>query len=127
MDPPAAPETRDPLRSEEAEELVDELAFAERTESEIRGALGRAELGDALGEEKFTEVMTRARAARERVPRPLGKVLPRVGSLNLFADINGGRLVARADSTSTGRSANAWGIIQLRLRPRHRSEWWRCC
>jgi hypothetical protein len=72
------PENADFLRREAAAELVGELAFAERTESEIRAALERAELSDALGEEKFNEVLRVARVARDRVARPLGKILPRV-------------------------------------------------
>lgn len=78
METPEPNENPDFLRHEAAVELVSELAFAERTESEIRAALDRAELGDALGEDKFNEVLLVARTARERLARPLGKMLPRV-------------------------------------------------
>jgi hypothetical protein len=109
------PENADFLRREAAAELVGELAFAERTESEIRAALERAELSDALGEEKFNEVLRVARVARERVARPLGKILPRVVGV---AAVLLGWVCA---GTFLGKLAILFGLILI-IKPSWRNE-----
>jgi len=90
-----------------AEDLVGELAYADRTDRQIRVALQRSGLGEVLRDHEFSTLVLRGRAARKAVPRPRSNVLPRI--IGVLAVLLGGFWI----HSTTGKVALILGLILI--------------